>query len=68
MKTVNELTQEELEELRDRYYHQGIDDGSLDEVMGKEIDSADEIPMDLIKAHYGGTFFVKDDFWVNVKS
>ena len=67
MKTVNELSQEELQELRERYYHLGLDDGSLDEVIGKEIDSADEIPMDLIKTHYDGTFFIEEDFWCNLK-
>ena len=33
MKTVHELSQDELEELRSRYYHQHLDDGSLNEVM-----------------------------------
>jgi hypothetical protein len=64
-KSVGELNQNELEELRSRYYHQLLDDGSLDEVMGKEINSEEEIPMDLIQAHYQDTFFVKEDFWCN---
>lgn len=62
---VNELNENELFELRSRYYHQAIDDGSLEEVMGKEIDSEDEIPMDLVKDHYSGTIFVEEDFWCN---
>jgi hypothetical protein len=62
---VNELNENELLELRSRYYHQAIDDGSLEEVMGKEIDSEDEIPMDLVKDHYSDTIFVEEDFWCN---
>lgn len=67
MRTVNELTQEELEELRDRYYHQGLDDGSLNEVVGKEIESVEDIPMDLVKCHYEGTYFTEDDFFCNLE-
>jgi hypothetical protein len=64
-RNVNELTQNELEELRSRYYYQLIDDGSLEEVMGKEINSEEEIPMDLIKDHYRDTSFVEEDFFCN---
>ena len=64
-RNVNELTQNELEELRSRYYHQALDDGSLDEVMGKEINSEEEIPMDLIKDHYADYSFVDEDFFCN---
>jgi hypothetical protein len=67
MRSVNELNNEELEELRSRWYHQHIDDGSLEEVMGKEIEDESEIPMDVIKTYYGGTFFVEEDFWCNTK-
>lgn len=66
MRHVNELNQNELEELRSRLYHQLLDDGSLDEVMGKEIDSEEEIPMDFVKTHYEGTFFVEEDFFCNL--
>jgi hypothetical protein len=64
-RNINELNQNELEELRSWYYHQLLDDGSLDEVMGKEINSEEEIPMDLIQAHYQDISFVKEDFWCN---
>jgi len=66
-RNVDELNPNELEELRSRYYHQLLDDGSLDEVMGKEIQSEEEIPMDLIKQHYIDTSFVDDDFFCNIK-
>ena len=60
---VSELNQEQLEELRSRWYHQHLDDGSLNEVMGKEIESEQEIPMNVITTYYEGTYFVLDDFW-----
>ena len=67
MKTVHELNTGELEELRGRWYHQHIDDGSLDEVMGREIESEEEIPMDVVIVYYEGTGFVEEDFWCNLK-
>ena len=67
-RSVDELTENELLELRSRYYHMGLDDGSLEEVMGKEVELEDEIPMDLIKDHYRDTSFVEEDFWCNQKN
>lgn len=66
MRTVDDLTQNELEELRNRWYHQHLDDGSLDEVMGKEIEDETEIPMEVIKSYYSDTFFVEEDFFCNL--
>ena len=66
-KNVNELTQEELEELRSRWYYQHLDEGSLEEVMGKEIDSEEDVPMDVVKTYYADTSFVEEDFWCNLK-
>jgi len=65
MRSVEELNQNELEELRSCLFHKLLDDGSLDEVMDKEINSEEEIPMDLVKVHYSDTFFVEDDFFCN---
>jgi hypothetical protein len=65
-RSVNELTENELLELRSTYYYKGLDDGTLEEVMGKEIDSEDEIPIDLIKDHYRDISFVEEDFWCNL--
>jgi len=65
---VDELSKDELKELRSRLYYKLLDDGSLDEVMGKEIDSEDDIPMHFVKEHYEGTFFVEEDFWCNLKN
>jgi hypothetical protein len=63
---VTQLNKDELEELRSRWYHQHLDDGSLDEVMGKEIKSEEEIPMDVVIAYYEDTYFVEEDFWCNL--
>lgn len=66
MKTVHDLNENELKELRSRWYHQHLDDGSLFEVVGKEIESEVEVPMDTIKCYYEDTFFVEEDFWCNL--
>ena len=65
-RNVNELNQNELEELRSRLYYQLLDDGSLSEVMGKEIEGEEEIPMDFVKNYYADTSFVEEDFFCNL--
>ena len=65
-RSVEELNQNELEELRSRLFHQLLDDGSLDEVMGKEVNEEEEIPMDFVKTHYADISFVEEDFWCNL--
>ena len=67
MKSVHELNQDELEELRSRWYHQHLDDGSLEEVMNREVESEEDMPMDIVIAYYEDTFFVEEDFWCNLK-
>lgn len=70
MKTVHELNQDELEELRSRWYYQHLDDGSLYEVLGLEDGMAideEDIPMSVIITYYEDTFFVEEDFWCNIK-
>jgi len=66
MKTVHELGNNELEELRSRWYHQHLDDGSLEEVVGREVESEEDIPMDIVMIYYGATFFVEEDFFCNL--
>ena len=63
MKSVHELNQEELEELRGNYFAQLLD--TDDEVLG-EITEAEEIPIENVMAHYEGTFFVEEDFFCNL--
>ena len=67
MKSVHELTQNELEELRSRWYSQHEDDGSLEEVMDMEGEiNEEDIPMDIVKTYYEDTFFVEEDFFCNL--
>ena len=66
MKSVHELSAEELQELRSRWYSQHEDDGSLEEVVGREVEDEEEIPMDIVIAYYEGTFFVEEDFFCNI--
>ena len=67
MKSVHELTQNELEELRSRWFSQHEDDGSLEEVMDMEGEiNEEDIPMDIVKTYYEGTFFVEEDFFCNL--
>lgn len=63
MKSVHELNQEELEELRGNYFSQLLD--TDEEVLG-EITEAEEIPIENVIAHYEGTFFVEEDFFCNL--
>ena len=66
MKSVHELTQDELEELRSRWYSQHEDDGSLEEIMGREVEDEEDIPIDIVVAYYEGTYFVEEDFLCNL--
>lgn len=62
MKTVHELTTQELEELRDTYFAQLQDQGEEE-----EINSSHEILMENVIQNYEGVMFVDDDFFCNVK-
>ena len=68
MKSVHELSTDELEELRSRWYSQHEDDGSLEEVLDKEVEDETEVPMDVVIAYYEGTYFVEEDFWCNLSN
>lgn len=60
MKTVHELTQAELEELREAYYDQLVDIG------GEGFTCAKEIPMVDVIENFKGTTFTDDDFFCNL--
>ena len=61
--TVDELSQEQLEELRGNYFVQLQEtDG---EVLG-DITDPSEIPMSNVIAHYEGNYFVNDDFFCSM--
>lgn len=66
MKSVHELSENELQELRSRWFSQHEDDGSLEEVLDTEVDDETEVPMDVVIAYYEGTYFVEEDFWCNL--
>ena len=66
MKSVHELTQDELNELRSRWYAQHEDDGSLEEIMDREVEDEEDIPMDIVVAYYEDTSFVEEDFFCNL--
>ena len=66
MKAVHELSQEELNELRSRWFSQHEDDGSLEEIMGREVEDEEDIPMDIVIAYYEDTSFVEEDFFCNL--
>ena len=61
---VSELSQEQLEELRNNYFDQLESEGG--EVLGS-ITSAEGIPMSNVIAHYEGTYFVNDDFFCTME-
>jgi sulfur relay (sulfurtransferase) DsrC/TusE family protein len=63
MRTVHELNQNELEELREAYFQQLTETDS--EVLG-DISSANEIPMENIISHYEEIYFVEEDFFCNL--
>jgi hypothetical protein len=64
MKTVHELKNDELNELRTRWFNEHLDDGSLEEIIGKDAREED-ISIDIVKMYYEDTFFVEEDFWCN---
>lgn len=65
MRTVHELTPDELEELRESYFQQLLE---MDEEVLGDYTMASEIPMSNVKAHYEGISFVDEDFFCNLES
>ena len=63
MRSVHELTQDELEELRSAYFDQLL---QMDNDVLGDIESEHELPMDNVIAHYEGTSFVDEDFFCNL--
>lgn len=61
MKTVYELNQDELEELRESYLCE------LQEMDDNSFTNAEQIPMEVVIKHYDGIHFVEEDFWCNIK-
>lgn len=61
-RTVYDLNEEELNELRETYYYQLFE---CDEDVLEDCDCASDIPNEVIYNHYDGIYFVDDDFWCN---
>lgn len=61
-RTVYDLNEEELNELRETYYYQLFE---CDEDVLEDYDCASDIPNEVIYNHYDGICFVEDDFWCN---
>jgi len=59
--TTEELSTEQLDELRDTYYHQLVDTGEDEELTGSI-----DIPNDVLFNHYAGVSFTKDDFFCSM--
>lgn len=64
MRTVHELTENELEELRDTYFAQLQE--TDEEILG-DYTEAEQIPMSNVKQHYEDFMFVEEDFLCNLK-
>ena len=70
--TLQDLSKDQIIELKIRYLYELVNEGTFAEVMGVDYDepsygdlaNADEIvPDDVIEKEYGDTFFVEEDFY-----
>ena len=67
MKSVHDLSENELQEVRSKWFSQHEDDGSLKEVLGDLYPCNEEnIDMSLIKTYYEDTLYVEEDFFCNI--
>lgn len=69
MRAASELNQNELEELRSRFFDQLVEQGenTKDGILG-DIGREEDLPMSNVIEHYEGTFFVEEDFFCNTLS
>lgn len=62
-KSVYDLTREELDELKESFFHQeetqDINEGTFS--------TPEDIPDEIIFEHYDGLYFVEEDFFCNIK-
>ena len=59
MKTINQLTENEYEELRDSYYYELLENGMM-------INYPSEITKEMMQIKYRGISFVDEDFFCNL--
>lgn len=62
MRTVYDLTPEELDELKESFFWQD----ETQDILEGDILSPEEIPDEIILEYYGGVCFVDDDFFCNI--
>lgn len=62
-KTVYELNHEELEELKESFFHQE----ETQDIIEDSIICSSMVPDEIIFNHYEGISFVSDDFFCNQK-
>lgn len=66
---INECTEEEVEELKEKlYWADEIEDGIFDEddfEILKKCEFPEDIPFELIEKYFGDYSFVDEDFWCN---
>lgn len=65
MKTVRELSRDELSELKEAYLMQHLDEAGESPSYGELFESHD-ISDEIIFEHYDGISFEDEDFWCNV--
>lgn len=63
MKTAQELTKDELDELKSAYFYERENSGELP----ADITCPEGVSDDIIFAHYAGTEFTDDDFFCNIE-
>lgn len=62
MRTIYELTEAELDELRQSLYFQFLDN---DDDILEEISDFNDIPFSILENHYSDVMFTEDDFFIN---
>lgn len=65
-KLVQDLSEEELLELKYRYRDMLMESGEFEEVFGEDLNPED-VPDDVIFRNWEYVSFVEDDFWCNVE-
>lgn len=61
--TVWDLTPEEMSELKNSYF----DQDETQDILPVDITNPEQIPDEIIQAHYDGMTFVKEDFFCNIE-
>ena len=64
-RSVEELTREELDELKETYFWEVVNEGDAEEVFGDDIEFPWDIPDEVVMEHFSHICFVEDDFFCN---